>query len=200
MGALFSDADYRDALLALLPRGRAWPREPGSVQHQVASGLSPTFGRLDARAQALLLDAFPASTVELLSEWEASLGLPDPCDGEDQTLEQRRNQVVVRLVEGGGQSIAYYLAVLARLGYPAATITEYAPFRTGVSPINSPLTGEDWWHVWTVNLPGLSVAFFRANASTTNEPLLSVSSAAVFCTLAAIKPGHTILLYTFDPV
>lgn len=197
--ALFKAADYRSALLALLPRGRVWPREPGSLQYAFMDGCAPTFERLDARAQTLLFDAFPANTLELLPEWELSLGLPDPCDGDEQTVEQRRAQVMVRLVEGGGQSVGYYLAVLSRLGYPDATITEYAPFRTNASVANSALYGDEWWHVWNINLPSLSVFFFRTNVSTTNEPLLSVSADGVFCTIDAIKPAHTLVTYTFDP-
>lgn len=197
MGALFSDADYQDAILALMPRGRVWPREPGSVQHSVAGGLAPTFGRLDARAQALLTDAFPAFTVELLPEWEATLGLPDPCEGEDQTLEQRRAQVLSRLVDGGGQSVDYFIGVLARLGYTNATIEEYAPFRAGVSGIGTPLYGDDWWYAWKINLPDLRVFRFQADQSAVGEPLLTYSDTSVFCVVAAIKPAHTVVLYSF---
>lgn len=185
-------------MLALLPRGRAWPRDAASVQHQVASGLAPTFGRLDARAQALLVDAFPAFTVELLPEWEASLGLPDRCEGEFQTLEQRRAQVLSRLVDGGGQSIAYFTGVLDRLGYTGATITEYAPFRAGVSAVGMPLTGDDWWFAWNINLPDLRVFRFHADQSAVGEPLVSYSDLSVFCVIAAIKPAHTLVTYTFD--
>ena len=75
---LYSAEDYRAQLVALLPRGRAWPKEPGSVQHQVMAGFAPMFVRLDQRSQQLVFDAFPGNTVELLPEWEAALGLPDP--------------------------------------------------------------------------------------------------------------------------
>jgi uncharacterized protein YmfQ (DUF2313 family) len=51
----------------------------------VLSGFTPAFERLTARANNLLIDAFPGSTYELLPEWEATLGLPDPCAGEAPT-------------------------------------------------------------------------------------------------------------------
>lgn len=194
----FSTADYRDALLSLLPRGRVWSREPGSVQYDLMSGFAPTFARLDARAQDLLFDAFPANTLELLPEWEATLGLPDPCDGEAQTIEQRRAQVLIKLFNGGGQTVGYYKAVLSRLGYANATITEFAPFRANASVANSPLYGDAWWHVWNINLPDLSVFYFSANISTAGEPLLTVSTDAVFCAIEAIKPAHTLVTYSFN--
>lgn len=199
MPARFSAVDYRDALLSLLPRGRVWPREPGSTQHQLMAGVAPTFERLDARAQQLLFDAFPVNTVELLAEWEATLGLPDPCEGEGQTLEQRRAQVVVKLFTGGGQSVPYYEAVLSRLGYTNAEITEYAPFRAGHSAPGDPINGEDWWYAWNIDLPDVRAFYFRAGDSAAGDRLSSYSDESASCVIAAIKPAHTIVTYTYGP-
>jgi len=74
-----TSADYQAALQALLPHGRVWPREPDAVQSRVAAGLAQTAARLHARANYLLRDAFPVAPLELLPEWEATLGLPDEC-------------------------------------------------------------------------------------------------------------------------
>jgi uncharacterized protein YmfQ (DUF2313 family) len=57
---------------------------------------------LDARAGQLIPDAFPCSTVELLPEWEATLGLPDPCVQPPlTTLQQRQAAVCAKLVARG---------------------------------------------------------------------------------------------------
>lgn len=197
--ALFPAEAYREALLKLLPRGRVWPKDPGSLQFAVMAALAPTFERLDARAQTLLLDEFPTRCVELLPEWEATLGLPDPCEGEDQTLQQRRAQVIIKLFDGGGQTKGYYLTVLARLGYEGATITEFAPFRAEVSAVETPLYSEDWWYVWQVNLPELRTFYFQADVSAVGEPLEAYSESAVFCVFDAIKPAHTYVVFTADP-
>lgn len=196
--ALYSREDYREALLRLLPRGRAWPKDPGSIHFATMDGLAPTFERLDARAQTLLFDAFPPNTVELLPEWEATLGLPDPCEGEDQTLQQRRAQVLAKMFDGGGQSKTYYLAVLARLGYGDATITEFAPFRADASVADTPLYSDDWWFVWQINLPDLRIFYFQADVSAVGEALETYSDDAVTCVIAAIKPAHTIVVFTAD--
>lgn len=196
-GALFTNADYQAALLALFPRGRVWPRDPGSLQARLAGGFAPTLGRVDARAQQLLFDAFPANTVELLGEWEATLGLPDPCEGEGQTLEQRRAQVLIKLFDGGGQSIAYYTTVLSRLGYTNAVITEFAPFRVGHSGVGAPINGGAWWYVWNIHLPDARAFFFRVGVSGVGEPLSTYTDESVFCVLELIKPAHTIVTYSF---
>lgn len=197
--ALYGQADYEAALRSLFPTGRAWSREPDALQGQLVAGLAPTLVRLDARAQTLLVDAFPATTVELLPEWEASLGLPDQCEGPDHVVEQRRQQVVNRLVNTGGQSKAYFLDVLARLGFADCEITEYTPFKADVSVADWPVYDESWTHAWRVNVPGLRIFEFKADISTADEPLLTISDQVIFCVIEALKPAHTLVIYTTDP-
>ena len=92
--------------------------------------LAQVYVRQTARSRNLVVDAFPATTVELLPEWENTLGLPDPCAGPSPTLGQRIAQVVARLTDSGGQSVAYFVELARRLGYDI-TVTQYAPSRFG---------------------------------------------------------------------
>ncbi|MGO4416609.1 putative phage tail protein, partial [Cupriavidus sp. KB_39] len=92
-----TDGDFLRAFQALLPRGRVWNRDPDSTQTGVAAGITKCYTRLTQRCKNLLIDAFPATTYELLPEWEATLGLPDPCAGAAPSTQVRRNQVVARL-------------------------------------------------------------------------------------------------------
>jgi uncharacterized protein YmfQ (DUF2313 family) len=196
--ALFSEDDYIAAQLALLPRGRVWPKDADSIQHAVAAGLAPSWRALDARAQTLLVDAFPATTLELLPEWEASLGLPDPCEGDGQGLEQRRTQVVSRLTSAGGQSVGYFLGVVAQLGYTGASIRQYAPFRVDRDGADQTLYGEDWAFAWTLNLPDLRVFYFQPDISAAGEALMIVANDVAACVVNALKPAHTTVIYTND--
>lgn len=191
----FTQADYKAALLSLLPTGRVWPKDPDAVQNDVLDGLAPTFVRLDARAQTLLVDAFPATALELLPEWEQTLGLPDDCEGDEQILQVRRAQVVNRLVNAGGQSVPYYLGVLERLGYTGATIQEFSPFRADVSSADTPLYEESWAHAWQITVPDLRVFYFSADISAADEPLLSIANNVIVCAIDALKPAHTTVLY-----
>jgi uncharacterized protein YmfQ (DUF2313 family) len=192
---LYALDDYKAALRALLPRGRAWPRDPDSVQAAVINGLAPSFVRLDARAQGLLADAFPATTLELLPEWEASLGLPDQCEGPNQGLEQRRTQVVSRLVNTGGQSVGYYLGVIARLGYVGVTIDEFAPFRADRNTADSPLYDSSWWMVWRINIPDFRVFYFQADISAADEALLTIANDVILCVIPPLAPAHTTVIF-----
>ncbi|HLN23874.1 MAG TPA: putative phage tail protein [Patescibacteria group bacterium] len=191
-----SAANYLSALQSLMPRGRIWPREPDATMTAVLSGLTPVYERQNARANALLVDAFPATAYELLPEWESTLGLPDPCAGASPTLAARRAQVVARLTGLGGQSVAYMIAYAANLGY-AITITQFAPARVGQSRVGMPLNGPAWAHAWRVNSPLNTVRQSRVGSAAAGEPLASWGNAVLQCELGEIAPAHTTIIFAY---
>lgn len=190
-------ADFAGALTRLLPRGPVWPREPDSTVAETMEALAPSFARSNARANFLVEDAFPANTTELLPEWEASLGLPDPCLGEAPTLAARRAEIVARLTGRGGQSRAYMIAYAARLGF-TITITEFKAFCAG-DPVGSPDNGDAWGFVWQNNAPLNSYTFFLAGSSVAGEPLAEWGNTVLECEMRRIAPEHTILLFAYGP-
>lgn len=187
---------YQRIFQALLPRGAVWPRDPDTVQAQVCAALMQTPAREDAAAAALLADSFPATTNQLLPEWEATLGLPDPCAGESPTLEQRRNQVVARLTSGGGQSVAYMVGYAANLGF-AVTVRQFVPFRLGRARLGTPLNGAPWANVWAIQAPQTTITSFRLGDSRVGEPFRAWGNAVLECELRAISPAHTILQFQY---
>jgi uncharacterized protein YmfQ (DUF2313 family) len=178
---IFGPADFAAARANLLPRGRAWPKFPAAVQMLVMAALAGTYVRSAAAAAQLIFDAFPATTVALISEWEESLGLPDPCAGPAPTLQQRQAQVVQRLANTGGASVPYLVGVLGALGYPV-TITEF----TGAQA-----------HHFQVNAPTISRIYFRAGASCAGEPLVTGGNAVLECVINEIKPAHTTVSFVY---
>lgn len=196
MGALYSLADYKAALLALLPSGRLWPKEEGAVQTQAVQGLAAGFNRLDARSQYLLRDAFPPTAVELLPDWEATLGLPDPCAGPLPTLAQRQQQVVARFASSGGQSVPYFINFAAQLGF-TITITEFAPASFGHATFGSGMYGADWIHAWQVNAPANTTTLSRYGDAVFGDPYSATGNAVLECELNARKPADTILLFAY---
>jgi len=178
----YTSADFTSALLSLLPRGRAWPKELTSVQAQSVSCFAPTFQRISGSAVGMLDDTFPATTVNFLSEWESTLGLPDACAGVAPTVDARRRQVVARFTNSGGQSIEHFTAYAQGLGY-AITITQHAPFRMGQSTTGQPLGNNDWFFAWTVNAPLSSGAY---------------GNKVLECELREAMPGHTVLNFNYS--
>ena len=189
-------ADFLAALQALMPRGRVWPREPDAKQTSVLSGLTPTYERSNARADYLLVDAFPATTSELLPEWEASLGLPDPCLGGSPSVAQRVAQVVARFTSSGGQSVPYFIAFAATLGYPI-TIQEFTTARIGVATIGQPINNDAWAYAWAVHAPALGSTPSRIGASVIGDPLVAYGNQQLTCELNRIAPAHTAAIYDF---
>lgn len=192
----YSAQDFVGVIQALLPRGLIWPRDPNSVQAQAISCLSPTFARHTLANNNLIVDAFPATAVQLLTEWEETLGLPDPCAGESPTLQQRQGQVVARLTNGGGQSIAYYVNYALNLGF-TVTVTEFAPFRAGQSRAGQPTGTQDWFFTWLADAPAQTVAYFEAGQSGAGQALESWGNTVLQCELMAIKTAHTYLNFAY---
>lgn len=191
----YSAADYLRVLQAHLPRGRVWPRDLDAQQTRILSGFTPVFERLNARANNLLVDAFPPTTYELLPEWEATLGLPDPCAGEAPTTQQRVAQVVARLTATGGQSIAYYTAVAAALGY-AITITQFVPSRFGKN-FGTLFGGTAWAFAWQVNAPTFTIAALQFGGSF-GTPFASWGNNVLQCELQRFAPAHTTVLFSYS--
>jgi uncharacterized protein YmfQ (DUF2313 family) len=128
----YSAADYLAALQSLMPRGRVWSRDPGSVQTAVLAGVASSYAVQNQRANYLLVDAFPASASELLPEWEATLGLPSLAAGPHPSIPARQKMVLARCIGLMGVSMSAYQNYAALLGF-AVTATNNAPFRCGQS-------------------------------------------------------------------
>lgn len=192
----YQASDFLSAMQALMPRGLAWPRDPTSVMARVMSGLAPTWVRHTQQNNNLLIDAFPATSVQLLPEWEATLGLPDPCAGESPTLQGRQAQVVARFAGSGGQSVPYFTQYAAALGY-AVTVTEYTPFRMGQQSMGGQLGTQDWAFTWRVNAPAQSLTYFSTGQSYMGQALASWGNAVLECEMNKIMPAHTVLMFAY---
>lgn len=199
MGApVYSVEDFLGALQALLPRGRAWNLDVDSVQGKIGAALVSSFQRVNVANAALLSDAFPSTADFLLPEWEAALGLPDPCAGPGTTVADRQAQVITRLTDSGGLSQSRFIELAARLGY-TITITTFAPFRAGHSSAGDPLGDEDSYFVWQVNAPSETVSYFRAGSGRSGDPLASWGNAVLECSIADRVPAHTTVLFSYGP-
>ena len=191
----FSATDFTAAYQALMPGGRVWPRDINAVLSEYISTFSPTYERQTQSLALLIADAFPSNPVLLLPEWEETLGLPNPYAG-SQTIPQRQAQVLQKFANDGGQSVPYFLSVLASLGFAGATITEYSPFMANVSVANSPLYGQSWVYAWKITAPYLSVQYFEANFSTANDALFTLVGAdELEFIIGQYAPAHTLPLF-----
>lgn len=192
-----SSDQYAEQLDALLPKGLAWPRESDARMRALTQGLAIELSRVDARGDDLLSEVLPSSTLEMLSDWERAVGLPDPCVPDGSTLQERRAALITRLTSTGGQSRAFFIALAESFGY-TITITEFRPFRVGVSAVGDALYGDDWMYAWRINAPETTVVYFRVGVSAVGEPLRKWGNELLECVFNRIKPAHTILIFGYS--
>lgn len=199
-----SAAAYQAQLAALLPRGRAWPRENGTALMQLMQAEGDELARIDGRASDLFEEADPRSTLELIEQWEHVAGLPDGCIAAPDSIAERRAAIQARITAQGGQSVPYFVELAATIGF-AVTIDEFAPFRIGGN-VGSLLYDEPWAHVWRVNVQppaidsgyGLTLRYFRVGASAVGERLVGFGSLDLECILRRAAPAHSIVIFAYD--
>jgi len=190
-------ADYLEQLKTLLPPGQAFPREAGTTLHSLLDGMSIELARVDARGEALPLEAIPSSSSELLVDWERVAGLPDKCSGVlEETLQGRKNVLLAKLSSTGGQSVAYFVELAASLGY-VVTIEQFRPFRVGLSSVGDALTNGAWVFTWRIKAPAVTVTSFRVGQSAVGERLRTWGNDTLECKINQLKPAHTIALFAY---
>lgn len=173
----FSAAQYEQAVRTLLPRGRAWNREDGSNQALFCDALGKMYEQQDADSRQMLANFFPGTATDGLTEWNASVGIPDACSGVPATNGADQQQIVAKLIATGGQSLPYFEEIVAALGY-AISITEFNATHQGTdAPAGMIVHPDDWAHTWRVNI--LNAASAPADTTTLS------------CLLTKYKPAHT---------
>lgn len=193
MAGLRSAAQYRAQLRALLPLGPAWDPERVPEIEKILSGMSQELARIDARAFDLINEMDPAGVSELVPDWEAIMGLPDPCLGENPAFEDRRLAVRQRLTAVGGQSRSYFIEIAIRQGYPESSITERRAPRFGRSRFGAAHFGT-WTaqFMWTLNSGPRRRLGRRFGASFWGERFGANPSAALECVIRRSAPAHTL--------
>jgi uncharacterized protein YmfQ (DUF2313 family) len=204
---------YGQQFALLFPTGPAWPTAEESVFQRTIRGIAAIFGLVAQRADDLLVvESDPRSTIELLEDWERAFGLPDPCAAEPLTIADRQRTLVNRITAEGGQSVAFFKAVAAALGYTIA-VHEFSPFMCGVSrvgdtrSVDEPDDGHRWEvgpqsmrFYWTVKLSATRLSWFRvASGQVGVDPHLRIALATdLECVIRRWKPAHTEVLFDYS--
>ncbi|AMK09659.1 YmfQ family protein [Pseudodesulfovibrio indicus] len=186
---------YRDQLMALAPRGAALPTDLDSVWCLLLLAMATELARADRRADDVLDELDPRTALELLSDWERVCGLPGQCSQASETIQERREALLLVLTAQGGQSVAYYEEIAAALGV-AAVVEEFHPFLAG-SDTGDPLTNDGWTHAWRMRGPDATVRYFEAGGAAAGEPLADWGNEAFECNMLRLAPAHTLLTFAY---
>ncbi|NTZ40652.1 DUF2313 domain-containing protein [Enterobacter sp. JMULE2] len=149
-----------------------------------------------ASARRVLDSITPFYATVTLSDWERIYELA-PRDGA--TIQERRQNVLVRMAATGGLSIPYFINLAASLGY-TITITEPRAFQTGINRCGDRLYVEGMRWVWQVNVLGASTPRyrFRCGSSAAGEPLLAFGESVLETTFKDLKPAFTDCYFTYE--
>lgn len=206
-----SAADYQKLLLSLLPPGQI-NREADSNFAKLLQPVANELARIDARARDLIREADPRTTIDLFTEWEEFAGLPDPCAPGDLTMGERRDRLIQKLKDKGGQSRPYFIGIAEELGY-TVTITEFRPmgcgnWGCGANVVNDaygqyligPQTpGNNYQYYWIVTVHGTKYTRFACGRSACGDPLLRIRTAEdLECILSRVKPAQTNLTFIYE--
>jgi len=168
---------YTAQLSQLLPTGRAVPSGQDSLFRRLIRAMAVSLVRVHLRALDLLAESDPRTTVELLESWERVTGLPDPCTGPAETIQERRTRVVQQITRPGLQNVAFYQGLAESLGYDVV-IEEFIP-------------GEHEFF-WRVTIPEPRLTLARAGVSRCGDRLTKIDRADdLECLLQRLKPAHT---------
>jgi uncharacterized protein YmfQ (DUF2313 family) len=131
-----SVAAWTHVLQQLMPNGKAWPRDTTSDLYKLISALAKRYQKAELNAQQLLTEMRPETTVQMMSDWETYLGLPE-CSSEDITFEARRAALVEKYHRKGGLSVWKIQKLCEDLGFEVEVLEAYPHhcLRTCVTPI-----------------------------------------------------------------
>lgn len=194
---MLSASDYADQFLAHLPQGRLWPRSRGSKLWDLGAALGKLLADLRARVGVLLRESDPRETAELLTEWETAYGLLGICDLEGLTLAQRRDVLVQRVSDAGGQSIAYFVHLAAQIGW-AIEIEELRSFGMGTAQMGDAIGDETLDVAWIVHAPPYSPKWFAAGSGAAGDPLQASDRELLECVITEAAPAHTNVAFVYD--
>lgn len=188
--------DYVLQFKQLLPRGRLWeslkddPVLDGYIEAECEEDV-----RIESRALNLINETNPLKTFELLPEWEAWAGLPEPClAGESRTLEQRQIALHAKLTRKGGQSIPYFISLAADIGFEI-TITEFQIHNMD-SSVDDPFYDENWIFYWQVNAPAETITY-KSVMSDVDSALASWGNELLECVITRYRPAHTNVIFAY---
>lgn len=198
--------DLQAMSLQLIPVGAAWGSPDGEAVPLTgtramlfkgfAVGLKAVYERLTEVLRAAGVNSQYIAT----DEWEAELGLPDPCLAPPEDDEARRRAIIERRRWRGIMTLADYQCLIDRLGY-SATIKEHFDGMRAGSPIGNRRFGrptDESVVTFVVQLVSPPKHFAIGTSRIGNDRLTSFKQAEdLACYLERVMPADVLPVMTY---
>lgn len=195
-----TEKDYEHQINALLPRGPIWHRREGGVLDAVLYALGREAARVDERANAVLDEADPRTSIEELSRWFDEWGIPSACLEAiaDPSREQMRQELLAKITSNLGLTAAFFESLAGTLGYQAKVTTFVE--HTVDSTVDEALWDQQWTTVMTL---GITI---RSDGNTeyfgvtwgADEALARWGSALLECMIRALALAHVYVIFLYE--
>lgn len=187
---------YLDQLQALLPPGRL-ARDPNAVLTRLLGAFADGLARVHLRADNLVDEEDPRTTLELLPDYERVTSLPDPCLGPAPDIPTRRAQLSALMLLRGSLSIPHLIGVAASYGF-TITITKFPPSVAEGMAAEDGVTEDDWAFAFQVNAPlTTEISEFQAEASGAEDALATWGNTTLECVINRYRPGYATPIYAY---
>ena len=178
-----TEKHYAHQVEALLPRGPIWHRRQGGMLDAILYALAREAARVDERANAVLEEADPRSSIEELERWFDEWGIPSEC---------------LAAIANLGLTAAFFESLAGTLGYQAkvTTFTEH----TVDSTVDDALWDEQWTTVMTLGITIRSdgnAEYFDVTWGV-DEHLARWGNALLECMIRALAPAHVYVIFIYE--
>ena len=148
MTRLFPDKtvdQQANSLASYLPGGRNF--EAKNVEdtnlRNLLIGLAGEKSRVDTLMNDISEDHEITAATNFIEQWESAVGIPDECIGNTGTLEQRRNNVLLKLTKLNVQTVEDFIEVAELLGFENVEVfplqdVAFPPYDVPFIPTSAP--------------------------------------------------------------
>ena len=188
------EAEFRSALIGLMPRGFAWYTGKDGNWYKFLSAVAFAFSYLYAMLMSLVNEMSPVKTTSL-NQWEKELGLPKKGLSYDSDAE-RLSEIYRIARKQNGATIPFYESVCKLFGVANPQIYEYWKEPNEFDGIDFGTDDPNFY--WMIDC-GVDVGeVVYATCESTCEDYLSWwGKTAMEILLQEIKPAHTKLLFRY---
>jgi uncharacterized protein YmfQ (DUF2313 family) len=194
-------ADYAEMLRRLLPPGAIWQADPGSVQEGVLAAWAAELARVDGRVADLLRESLPETADEMLGEWEAEFGLPEPCDTRTGlSADERRARLAAKAYGRLAQGRARWEALAAQYG-AAIEMEQFQPSEVGSLATDFELMPANARYGWRITILGPPTALVEPELDAEVPfPLGDFERSPFECAARQRNPAHMVLIVGYTVI